>query len=101
MKLNFNKLSLFNINKERIKKWYHALAYHAFSIMLILILLSILFGILLFYYYVVLVQARPQEISAGTVKFEYSKYQNILKARVIKEQTFQEFNDANTTNPFK
>lgn len=95
MKLGLEKLM---IDKNKVKKLYGALAHHAFALMLILMLVAILFGILLYYNYVILAQAHPQEVSNGTVKFEENKYQYILKSWEVKQQKFQEF--TNSTNPF-
>lgn len=103
MKLTFKKFSLFNIliNKDKIKTIHWVLGFHAFGIMLLLIFSGIILGIIIFYTYVVLIQEKEQAISAGTVKFEYKKYQDIVQIWKAREQKLQELNKVNISNPFK
>ncbi len=103
MKL-FNLLKIVGIKKERLQKIHWVLGFHAFSIILFLVFLDIMLGIFLFYNYVIIIQIEKQDMPVGAVKFEYDKFQTVLKELEAKQQMFQEnpsgAPDGSYQNPF-
>lgn len=100
MRFIFNKI--FNIIQiEKIKKVPWILGSHAFSIILILVLLDLILGEFLLYKYALLVKKEEPKITENIIKFEYSDYQKILEEWQAREQKFKEFSVEKYSNPFK
>lgn len=100
MKFILNKI--FNIIRiEKIKKIPWVLGSHAFSIILILILLDLILGEFLLYKYALLVKKEEPKIIENIIKFEYSDYQKFLEEWQTREQKFKDSAVEKYSNPFK
>ena len=98
MKLAFDKSKILGIKMDNLKRIHWILGVHAFLVMLVLIVFTIILGIFLFYNYVILVET--SKMASETVKFKYGAYQNVLMEWERKEQKFEEFSDKKYPNPF-
>lgn len=76
------------------------LASHAFLMMLIFILTSLLVGVLLFYNYVILAETQDASIIATGTQFNYNAYQAVLKTWETKKQNLDASTDLPYSNPF-
>lgn len=76
--------------KGKLKRMPGFWGRHAFSVILVLILFSILLGGVLFYRYVFLVSAEESNISENSLKLREDLYQKILNQWQLQEQKFQQ-----------
>lgn len=62
----------------KVKKiiWFFGL--HAFSLILLLILIDLIFGFFVFYNYVYLAERQEAKVTGTIIKFDTKTYQNVL-----------------------
>jgi hypothetical protein len=86
-KKNNNNLVLFIPNMLNwVKKAPWLLGRHAFVIVLMLIMLDLIFGAVVFYKYIFLVEASQSEITQNYSGFKKDTYQEILKIWETRDQ---------------
>jgi hypothetical protein len=90
MKNFLQNLSYLSKWKGKFKRVPWFCARHAFSVILILILLSIFLGGVLFYRYVILASAEEPNISENSLKLREDLYQKILEQWQPEEKKIQQ-----------
>jgi uncharacterized membrane protein YukC len=82
------------------KKLLWAIGLHAFSAILIFIVLDIIFGGFLFYTYVYIAQKSNPEINTASFQFKDDSYQKILGQWQERDKKLDEFIEKNYSSPF-
>ena len=101
MKLDFYKLLTYIFLKiKKTKRIFWILGMHAFSVILIVILLELFLGGLLFYKYVFLAGSKEPEITNHSFQFNEGVYQEILEQWQERDLMLQEFMEKEYQNPF-
>jgi hypothetical protein len=83
-----------------VNKLPRTLASRAFLIILLLILANLIWGVFIFYHYVVLVQVRDPEVVKENIAFKYALYDRILQEQKLQDKNFQDFQSKTYSNPF-
>jgi len=83
-----------------IKKVLWSLARDAFLFVLILILVSMVFGELLFYNYALLAETKEIDIVSSITKFQEDTYQSVIQEQKNREDIFNNPPDTNYQSPF-
>lgn len=65
--------------RAKAKKIVWALGLHAFSFIMILVLLGVILGGFIFYKYAFLAERKEPEVSKNVLKFDSKTYQNVLE----------------------
>jgi hypothetical protein len=63
----------------KIKKIIWVLGLHAFSLLLLLVFISIILGGFIFYKYVFLAERKQPEATQNVIKFDYNAYKDVLE----------------------
>jgi hypothetical protein len=94
-----NKIVLNGIERVKNIPWF--LGTHAFSVVLVLVLLSILLGAFLFYEYVSLAEITFPETYAVASKFQEKSYQAVLNEWQKRDNIFLNPIEENLADPFQ
>ncbi len=94
-----NLVTILKMPKEKIKKIPWLLASHAFSIILLLIVLSLVLGVWVFYNYVTLAKVKTSRTVEKNTEFQYNTYEQIMATWQAREKTVQE-SGKTYSNPF-
>lgn len=98
--MKFPTLRALKIIIGKLKKIPAVLASHAFSIILLFTLINAITATVLWYVYVVLVQANTPQIMDKMFKFKYDTYQQVVQSWQAQETLLRESADKKFTNPF-
>ena len=82
--------SIFKTLAEKIKKILWVLGFHAFSLILLIILIEVILGGFIFYKYVFLAQDQESKITENIIRFDDKTYQNVLEQLQARGQGIQE-----------
>jgi len=82
------------------KKILWIIGSHAFTVILILILIDVLFAGILIYKYIYLAEKEIPNTVNASFKFKESDYQKILLQWPIRDQKLQEFSQKTYPSPF-
>lgn len=86
----------------KIKELPWSIGIHAFSVILLLILLDLILGAFLFYKYIYLIKNQnPVVINNQNILIEEKKYQQILDEWKKREETFNGVEQEEIQSPFK
>ncbi len=87
--------------KDKLGKFSTVLAERDFLTFFGLFIISLLFGSLLFYKYIFLVERTEPKKTGTAIQIDAQKYEKVLKIREDKEKKFQEADSKQYPNPFK
>lgn len=87
--------------KDKLGKLPRVLAVRDFLTFFGLFIISLLFGSLLFYRYIFLVERTEPKRTGTAIQLEDKKYEKVLKIREDKEKKFQEASSRQYPNLFK
>ncbi|MEK7664376.1 MAG: hypothetical protein AAB340_03000 [Patescibacteria group bacterium] len=96
--INYNRLFYGFLNTAKKVLWF--LARDVFLIILILILLTIVFGELLFYNYVLSVEIKELNVDSNVIRFQKNTYKSVVEEWARRENIFNNPSDINYRNPF-
>ena len=82
------------------RKLFWTIGLHAFSAVLILILLDVLFGGFIFYKYIFLAKNQKPEINTASFQFEDDPYQKVLNQWQERDTKLAEYLQKNYPSPF-
>ncbi len=99
MNMKFGTTSLAGV-LGKAKKIPWMVGSRAFAFIMGLIALDLLLGLLLFYNYVVVVQADVPDGIEKNITFDYTDYQKVLRVWQQQDQDFQVFSNSNYPDPF-
>jgi len=100
MKFIFSKIKIFRIKTDKIKNAPWVLGLNAFWIIIFLIFVEIAVGEFLFYKYVFLVGNNELKTIDYNLKFKNNIYQRVLEKWQEKNQTFEDYQIEQYSNPF-
>lgn len=99
MKINLKKIEGLKRNARALAKIPWFLGTHAFSILILLMLLNIVVGLFVFYSYIVVAQ-KKNPVPLEYIKFNSTAYERILQQQTARQNAIEQILSQGYTNPF-